>query len=159
VSILAVVCTAALLLVSAVALAATRTDGARPDAPQVSKLRATTHRLRVQLRNERAARRRVVRVIHRRTLARPDVQHAIQLGAAAFGQSPDRLRRVAACESNFVPTAQSGPYEGLFQFGAPLWERTPFADFDRSDPYAAAFAASWAFSRGLDRNWPVCGRR
>jgi hypothetical protein len=56
------------------------------------------------------------------------------------------------------PEAASGPYEGLFQFGTPLWGRTPFAEFERRDPYASAFAASWAFARGWDANWPTCGR-
>ena len=133
-------------------------DGASADEVRVRELRGTTARLRAQLRHERAERRAAVRTLRRQVLARPSVDHAIRLGAAAFGQSPDRLRRVAMCESNLTPTAQNGPYEGLFQFGTPLWSRTPFADFARSDPYAAAFAASWAFARGMDASWPVCGR-
>jgi hypothetical protein len=133
-------------------------DGASADEVRMKELRGTTARLRAQLRHERADRRAAMRTLRRQVLATPSVDHAIRLGAAAFGQSPDRLRRVAMCESNLTPTAANGPYQGLFQFGAPLWSKTPFAGFARSDPYAAAFAASWAFSRGMDANWPVCGR-
>jgi hypothetical protein len=115
-------------------------------------------RLRGQLLRERARARAVTARLKRQLLARPDVQHAIALGAAAYGVPVDRLRRVALCESRFDPQASAGLYLGLFQFGRVLWRTTPFSRFDRSDPYAAAFAASWAFARGLSGHWPVCGR-
>lgn len=125
----------------------------------MQELRSTVDELRAQIRRERDASRRTLSVLRRQALARPGVQHAIELGAAAYGQSPDRLRRIAMCESVLDPGNVTGPYVGLFQFGTPLWTRTPFARFDRTDPYASAFAASWSFARGWDHNWPVCGRR
>jgi hypothetical protein len=109
----------------------------------------------------RAERRRTADALRRarRAAARSvTVDHAIAIGAAAFGQSRDRLRRVANCESTLDPDAQNGPYTGLFQWGAPLWNRSPFRDFSRNDPYAAALATSWAFSEGLSAHWPVCGQ-
>jgi hypothetical protein len=123
--------------------------------PRVGALRETASDLRTQLRRERAR--------HDRALARarregPRIRHAFRLAAAAYGVPEERLRRVAECESRLEPDARNGIYLGLFQFGAPLWSRTPFGAFERSDPYAAALAASWAFSRGLSSHWPVCGR-
>ncbi|MBI2683968.1 MAG: hypothetical protein HYX33_01025 [Actinobacteria bacterium] len=103
-----------------------------------------------QARREQALRRELVRD--------PDVLRAIDIGAAAYGVSAARMRRIAWCESTYVADARLGRYQGLFQFGAPLWKTTPFATFDRNDAYAASFAAAWAFARGLDRHWPVCGK-
>jgi len=87
------------------------------------------------------------------------VQHALSLAAATFGVPQDKLRRVATCESTLDPQAGSGRYIGLFQFGSTLWNRTPYGGFDRTDPYASALAAAWAFSRGMRSHWPVCGYR
>jgi hypothetical protein len=121
-------------------------------------LRETAADLRRQLRRERTRHERALRR-ERLTAARPRAGHAIRVAAAAYGVSAARLRRVAECESRLDSRARNGTYLGLFQFGAPLWSRTPFRSFPRSDPYAAAFAASWAFARGLASHWPVCGRR
>ena len=128
------------------------------DAERVAELQSTAHALRAQLRRERAAHERVLDRA-RRDGAPSEPAEAIRLAAAAYGQSEDRLRRVAECESHLDPAAVNGPYLGLYQFGQPLWNRTPFRGFPRSHPYAAALAASWAFSRGLSSHWPVCGRR
>ena len=140
------------------------------DSARVLELTQTTRTLREQLRSERNRTTRLVRTERRRAddalrQARraaansSTVQHAIAIGAAAFGQSPDQLRRVATCESTLNPDAQNGPYTGLFQWGAPLWNNSPFREFSRSDPYAAALATSWAFSRGMSDHWPICGGR
>jgi hypothetical protein len=144
------------LAIAAAALAAG--GGAAHAHRSVHDLSAANRALRAELRRERAARSRPLER-RREAPARRTVEHALALGAAAFGQSRNRLRRVALCESTLDPAAANGPYAGLFQFGAPLWSRTPFRDFERTDPYAAAFAASWAFARGWDANWPVCSRR
>jgi hypothetical protein len=130
---------------------------------RVAALRAQLRRERVKHRRQltlerQRARARVSRTL-KNTLGNEPVRHAIALAAATFGVSEDKLRRVATCESTLNPAAGSGPYLGLFQFGSPLWRATPYAGFDRTDPYAAALAASWAFSRGMHRHWPVCGRR
>jgi hypothetical protein len=134
-----------------------RADAAA-DGERMAELQSTAQALRAQLRRERAAHERVVgRARRDHAPSRP--AEAIRLAAAAYGQSEDRLRSVAECESHLDPAAVNGPYLGLYQFGQPLWGRTPFRDFPRSHPYAAALAASWAFSHGLSSNWPVCGRR
>ena len=124
----------------------------------------TADALRAQLRRERAIHAGELRAVRaelraaRRTW-RPTVQHAISLAAATYGVPATKLTRVATCESTLNPTAQSGRYLGLYQFGLPLWHRTPYGAFDRTDPYAAALAAAWAFSRGMHAHWPVCGTR
>ncbi len=142
---------------------------AEDSSAQVLALTQTTQSLREQLRAERnrtarlvhAERRRAADALRdaRRAAARTStVEHAIAVGAAAFGQSSDQLRRVANCESTLNPDAQNGPYTGLFQWGAPLWNNSPFRTFSRNDPYAAALATSWAFSRGMSGHWPICGQ-
>lgn len=144
-------------------------QAAGPTAREV-RLGREVARLRAQLARERAAHRRMLRRERLRSLARsaeatvtPHVtasaRHAIALAAATYGVPAGRLLRVATCESGLDPSATSGPYLGLFQFGTPLWVRTPYAEFSRGDAYAAAMAASWAFSRGMFAHWPVCGRR
>jgi hypothetical protein len=142
---------------------------AEDSSAQVLALTQTTQSLREQLRSERARTARLVRAERqraaealrraRRAVARSaTVEHAIAVGAAAFGQSRDRLRRVANCESTLNPDAANGPYAGLFQWGTPLWNNSPFREFSRNDPYAAALATSWAFSEGMSAHWPVCGQ-
>lgn len=133
-----------------------RADAAA-DGERVAELQSTSRALRAQLRKERAAHERVLEHV-RRDRAPSEPAEAIRLAAAAYGQSEDRLRRVAECESHLDPAAVNGPYLGMYQFGQPLWDRTPFRDFPRSHPHAAALAASWAFSQGLSSHWPVCGR-
>ena len=134
-----------------------RADAAA-DGERMADLQTTAQALRAQLRRERALHDRVLERA-RRDGAPSTPAEAIRLAAAAYGQSEDRLRGVAECESHLDPAAVNGPYLGLYQFGQPLWEHTPFRDFPRTHPYAAALAASWAFSRGMSSNWPVCGRR
>lgn len=125
--------------------------------------------LRRQLTAERTRHARQLRAARRSSVAgfragavsldSGDAGHAIRLAAAVYGVSADRLLRVAQCESTLNAHATSGPYLGLFQFGTPLWARTPMAGFSRDDPYAASLAAAWAFARGMNRHWPICGRR
>jgi hypothetical protein len=114
-------------------------------------------KLRTQLRRERAAHKKALTRVRRAAVARPEVQHALALGAAAYGLPKGRLENVAFCESRFNSHATNGQYSGLFQFGSRLWNATPYRGFDRTDPYASSFAAAWAFSRGMARHWPVCG--
>jgi hypothetical protein len=118
----------------------------------------TAAQLRAQLRRERAAHARAIRRLRRAAVARADVRHAIALGSAAYGLPKGRLEGVAFCESGLNTHAANGRYLGLFQFGSRLWNATPYRDFQRTDPYAASFAAAWAFSRGMARHWPICGR-
>ncbi len=138
--------------------------------PAVASLEERNDKLRHQLRMERARHQKVLRNerIHRATIVRrfehrlrtrPSVQHALEVASATYGVPKERLTRVAICESTLRPDASNGPYEGLFQFGTPLWNKTPYREFSRNDPYAASLAASWAFSRGMASHWPVCSRR
>lgn len=147
---------------------AQETPAAPPADP--AALQAQNDSLRAQLRSERRAHARdmrkartarlaLVRRYSHQLRASPSVRHALKVASAAYGVPESRLTRVATCESTLRPGAQSGPYVGLFQFGTPLWNATPYREFSRADPYASALAASWAFSRGMDRHWPVCGRR
>jgi soluble lytic murein transglycosylase-like protein len=124
-------------------------------------------RLRSQIKRERTAHSAQLRRLsgqlvrerrsHKKALqsnGRSDaVSQAIRLAAVAHGVSESRLRSVARCESTFNPHATNGPYLGLFQFGAPLWNQTPYRNFSRTDPYAASQAAAWAFARGWAGHW------
>lgn len=140
-----------------------------PEETEIARLDAVNGQLRAQLRAERLeANRRLAGYLTRHSdelervrgslRATTSVDHAIGLAAAAYGQSAVRLRQVAFCESRLSRTAQNGQYQGIFQFGLPLWTRTPYGTFERTDPYASALAAGWAFSRGMASHWPICGR-
>jgi hypothetical protein len=152
---------------------------AAPDPPppailvQVASLQRANAALRAQLRRERDRSATVITSTRQRHLKRlravktaamraasdrSEVAHAIRLAAASYGVDEARLRDVATCESGLRPDARGGIYLGLFQFGSALWSKTPYRAFERSDPYAAALAASWAFSKGMSSHWPVCGR-
>lgn len=148
------------------ALAATALTLSRPPSSEaariedtVTHLRGETSKLRRQLAAERAAYRRALSRRPVPATSTRDVHRALTIAAAAYGVPAGRLRRVATCESTLNPNARNGRYVGLFQFGLPLWNATPYRKFSRTDPYAASLAAAWAFERGMARHWPVCGRR
>ncbi len=136
-------------------------DAADATSTELERAQSQVGRLRAQLANERRAHRlAVANARHPATVAGPSsVNHALHVAASTYGVPLARLRRVATCESTLNPTARNGRYLGLFQFGAPLWRTTPYAKFSRTDPYAAALAAAWAFKRGMASHWPLCGRR
>ncbi len=117
--------------------------------------KASVSKIRARHRNDLKRTRRNSRVTR---LKSPGVEHALRLASAAYSVPYSRLRAVAFCESGLRPHAKGGQYLGLFQFGLPLWNGTPYRDFERSDPYAAALAGARAFSLGMASHWPVCGR-
>lgn len=139
---------------------------AQEASKQASKLRTQLRRERAQhereltstVRRERARRQAAIKRVLQTNRETGSVDHAIRVGAAVYGVSPDRLRSVARCESGLNPSASNGRYVGLFQFGTTLWSTTPVSGLSRTDPYAASLAAAWAFSRGMASHWPVCGR-
>lgn len=146
--------------IAVAAITAPAPSQAAPSASLIAKLRAENASLRTQLAAERAAHRRTRTTVRPRNVTTPrDVRRALTIAAATYGVSEAKLRRVATCESTLNPNARNGRYLGLFQFGLPLWNATPYGDFSRADPYAASLAAAWAFKRGMQRHWPVCGRR
>ena len=81
----------------------------------------------------------------------------IQQAAAAYGQNPDDIVRVARCESNLNPRAvdPTGSYHGLFQFVPSTFAGTPYGGQDIYDPWANAHAAAWMWSEGRKFEW-VC---
>ncbi len=126
---------------------------------KLARANAQIASLRTQLAAERRVHRKTVTQIRRTTGTARSVAHALTMAAATYGVPVAKLRRVAMCESTLNPNARNGRYLGLFQFGTPLWNTTPYRRFARTDPYAAAAAAAWAFKRGMARHWPLCGRR
>jgi hypothetical protein len=171
------------LLIAAVATAAGLLTAVASGAPghllttssaeQQAKLQRENVQLRAQLARERKKNTTAVaklRTRHRANLARvrknsraaqlksSGVDHALRLASATYGVSHARLRSVAHCESGLRAHANGGQYVGLFQFGLPLWNGTPYREFERSDPYASALAGARAFSLGMASHWPVCGR-
>ena len=149
----------------AVALAATAvffthtSDAHAGEGTRLARAEAQISVLRAQLTAERRHHRTDVIQLRRTSRWVPNVNHALKLAGATYGVPVARLRRVATCESTLDPKATNGRYAGLFQFGTPLWNATPYRHFSRTDPYAAAAAAAWAFKRGMSRHWPLCGRR
>ena len=135
-------------------------DAADATSTELERAQSQVGRLRAQLANgaTRAPPRRRERPTprhRRRTVERQPCAARRRVDVRGTA----RLRRLATCESTLNPTARNGRYLGLFQFGAPLWRTTPHAKFSRTDPYAAALAAAWAFKRGMASHWPLCGRR
>ena len=160
---------AAVAAATATGIALAQDTPAAPPADPAT-LQSQNDQLRQQLRAERRTHARSLRKARKSRLAlvrryshqlrsSPNVRNALKVAAATYGVPESRLTRIATCESTLVPSAQHGPYVDLFQFGTPLWNATPYREFSRSDPYASALAASWAFSKGMDRHWPVCSRR
>ena len=80
----------------------------------------------------------------------------IREAAAAHGQDPQAMIRVARCESGLNPSAVgAGIYFGLFQFVPSTFEATPYGGGDIFDPRANANAAAWMWSEGRKGEW-VC---
>ncbi len=133
-------------------------DAHAGERTQLVRAEAQISALRAQLITERRRHHRALMGLRRTSRSVTDVNHALALAAATYGVPATKLRRVATCESTLDPKATNGRYVGLFQFGTPLWNTTPYRRFSRTDPYAATSAAAWAFKRGMARHWPVCGR-
>ncbi len=87
-----------------------------------------------------------------------EVADAIQGAAVGRGVSEAYLRKVAYCESRYLPWATSrGGHRGLYQFADGTWAwmsiRAGWAGASPYDPWAAADVAAWAFSRGYGSHW------
>ena len=142
-------------------------DAPTPEVIAAAEPNDQLTRMRAQIRRERTAhaaqlRRLSSQLVRERKSSRKALQSArqsdsvtkaIRLAAITHGVSESRLRRVAHCESTHNPYATNGRYVGLFQFGTPLWNQTPYRNFSRTDPYAASQAAAWAFARGWSSHW------
>lgn len=82
-----------------------------------------------------------------------------------FGVDPEKLKRIAFCESRFNPGAVSGPYGGMYQYLASTWRSTRKAmGLDenpdlRFNPEEAIRTTAWKIAHGGIGAWPVCGRR
>ena len=75
---------------------------------------------------------------------------------------PNWLKKIAKCESNFNPNADSGLYVGMFQFAAPTWSSTrtgmgfdPNPDL-RRDAEESIRTAAYMLSHGRQNAWPNC---
>lgn len=85
-----------------------------------------------------------------------NVEQIIRDAAEAHGISPDRLVRVARCESTLNPNAKNGQYGGLFQFSDKTWDwfasmrGVGGSKWNASD---AANMAAWAFANGYASHW------
>jgi hypothetical protein len=84
------------------------------------------------------------------------------VGAARrYGLDPDRMLRVAWCESEYDPNAEGdgGASWGVFQFQRALWSETPQgrAGLSRKDAAANIEAAMWAWSHGKRSHWSCQG--
>jgi uncharacterized protein YraI len=86
-----------------------------------------------------------------------EIISVIQQAAAAYGQNPDDMIRVARCESSLNPRAVGGGglWHGLFQFVPSTFAATPYGGQDIYDPWANAHAAAWMWSEGRKSEW-VC---
>lgn len=86
----------------------------------------------------------------------------IEKYASQYGVSPDILRRIAYCESDFKPDATSIGYAGLFQFGPITWKdirmkMSEIADIDlRFNAKEAVKTASFVLQQNKAYIWPNC---
>jgi hypothetical protein len=79
-----------------------------------------------------------------------------------YGVDANWLKKIAKCESNFNPNADSGLYVGMFQFAAPTWSSTrtgmgfdPNPDLRRNAEESIRTAA-YMLSHGRQNAWPNC---
>lgn len=119
-------------------------------APGPSALKENRDALAKQLKKERTAhaidRRRLVRVIRTRT----QVPEAIRLAAFTYGVDPNRMRRIAFCESRLDPGAYNpSGASGLMQFMPGTWASNKYgkAAFSVWNPLASALGAAYHASR------------
>ena len=93
------------------------------------------------------------------------VADTIREFARQYRLDPEKLVRIAFCESGFNPAADSGPYAGIFQFHPATWvsnrkamglETDPSLRYDARE---AARTAAFKMSRDGFSAWPVCGKR
>lgn len=86
----------------------------------------------------------------------------IEKYASQYGVSPDILRHIAYCESDFKPDATSISYAGLFQFGPITWKdirmkMSEIADIDlRFNAKEAVKTASFVLQQNKAYIWPNC---
>jgi hypothetical protein len=89
----------------------------------------------------------------------PEVADAIHQASVRHGVSEAWLRRVAFCESRFLPWARNprSGAAGLFQYMPRTWAwmsgQAGWGGASPYDPYASADVAAWAFSVGLSSHW------
>jgi hypothetical protein len=85
----------------------------------------------------------------------------------AFNVEPDKLKRMANCESHFNSgvVSSSGAYGGMYQYSASTWASTrnamgadPNPDL-RFDAQQSILTTAWKISVGGIGAWPVCGQR
>jgi hypothetical protein len=81
------------------------------------------------------------------------IPEIIRAAAVRHGTDPERLLRVARCESGLNPRAYNpaGPYIGLFQFHPNTFRA--FGGKDIYDPYDQSDVAARMFARGLAHHW------
>jgi soluble lytic murein transglycosylase-like protein len=79
-----------------------------------------------------------------------------------YNVDPNWLKKIARCESNFNPQADTGLYAGMFQFMAQTWSSTrnsmgldPNPDL-RKNAEESIRTAAFMLSRGRENSWPVC---
>ena len=87
-----------------------------------------------------------------------EVATAIASAAQRHGVSEGWLRRVAYCESRFLPWVTSrGGHMGLYQYSARTWASfSRWAGWEGAsayDPWAAAMVTAWAFAHQLSGHW------
>ena len=105
-----------------------------------------------------------IRVILASVPASP-VADTIREFARQYRLDPEKLVRIAFCESGLNPAADSGTYAGIFQFHSSTWasnRRAMGLDPDpalRYDTREAARTAAFKMSRDGYGAWPVCGKR
>ena len=97
------------------------------------------------------------------TVSSQQIYELINRFAGQYGVSPDVMRHVALCESDFNPLAQTSKYAGLFQFDTPTWKNLRKEIGEETDPNLrlnaeeAIQTAAYAISKGKkDILWPNC---
>ena len=81
---------------------------------------------------------------------------------AEYNVDPNWLKKIARCESNFNPQADTGVYAGMFQFMAQTWISTrnsmgldPNPDL-RKNAEESIRTTAFMLAHGRQNSWPVC---
>ena len=88
----------------------------------------------------------------------PEVSAAIHQAASTYGVSEAWMRRIARCESSYLPWVTSrGGHMGLYQYAPQTWRTfSRWAGYEGAspyDPWSAAMVTAYALSRGYASHW------
>ena len=88
----------------------------------------------------------------------PEVAAAIHQAASTYGVSEAWMRKIARCESSYLPWVTSrGGHMGLYQYARRTWDwmswQAGYGGTSPYDPWSASMVTAWALARGYAGHW------